>query len=208
MNALIAAAALIAVAAITPGPNNLVVMRAAVHSGLAGTLPAIAGIVAGGLAMLLLAMAGVGLLFAAEPRLYAVITYGGGAYLCWLGATLVQEGFVHRGKHLAAPARALPVSAVGMFGFQFLNPKSWVMVLTVTSAVRGGAPGARVLWVLVALFTVIPVLCLTLWFFLGVLMRTSPDRSRVRNRMDVVTGVLLVISALLLVLAPAEASLR
>jgi threonine/homoserine/homoserine lactone efflux protein len=208
MNALIAAAGLVTVAAITPGPNNLVVMRAAVHSGFMGALPAIAGVVAGGLAMLLLVMAGAGVLFAAEPRLYSLITYGGGAYLCWLGAVLVRDSFANPSGNIAIPARALPASAVGMFGFQFLNPKSWVMVLTVTSAVRGGARPAQVFLVLAVLFTVIPALCLTLWCSLGVLMRTSPDRPRVHRWLDTVMGVLLIISALLLILAPADASLR
>lgn len=199
MNALIGAVGLITLAAITPGPNNLVVMRAAVRSGFTGAMPAIAGIVAGGLAMLLLVMAGAGVLFAAEPHLYAVITYGGGAYLCWLGAVLVRDGFANPDRHVTTPARALPASVVGMFGFQFLNPKSWVMVLTVTAAVRGTGEGTQAFLVLATLFTVIPALCLTLWCAFGVLMRTYPDR-RVHRWLDTTMGVLLIMSALLLVL--------
>jgi threonine/homoserine/homoserine lactone efflux protein len=195
MNALIGAVGLITVAAITPGPNNLVVMRTAVHSGFAGALPAIAGIVAGGLAMLLLVVAGAGVLFAAEPRLYHLITYGGGAYLCWLGIVLLRDGLASPGRRTASPARALPVSGFGMFGFQFLNPKSWIMVLTVTSAVRVGNETAHVFLVLAALFTVIPALCLTLWCALGVLLRTYPAH----QWLDGLMGALLIISALLLV---------
>ena len=116
MDALIGVAGLVAVAAITPGPNNLVVMRTAAHSGFMGALPAIAGIVAGGLAMLLLVIAGVGVLFAAEPRLYSLITVGGGVYLCWLGVGLVKDSFADPAGHRATPARALPVGAVGRFG--------------------------------------------------------------------------------------------
>lgn len=204
MDALIGVAGLVAVAAITPGPNNLVVMRTAAHSGFMGTLPAIAGIVAGGLAMLLLVIAGVGVLFAAEPRLYSLITVGGGVYLCWLGVGLVKDSFVDPHGHRATPARALPIGAVGLFGFQFLNPKSWVMVLTVTSALRGGAQPPQVFLSLAAIFTVIPALCLALWCSLGVLMTTRPS---VRSWLDRVMGVLLVVSALLLVLAPANAPL-
>jgi threonine/homoserine/homoserine lactone efflux protein len=207
MNALIGAVGLITVAAITPGPNNLVVMRAAAHSGFAGTMPAIAGIVAGGLAMLLLVVTGVGVLFAAEPRLYPLITYGGGAYLCWLGIVLVRDALASPGRHMVSPPRTLPLSSFGMFGFQFLNPKSWIMVLTVTSAVRGGKEVPYVFLVLATLFTVIPALCLTLWGALGVLMRIYPDQPRAHQWLDGVMGVLLIISALLLVLAPADASL-
>ena len=204
---MIGAAGLIAVAAITPGPNNLVVMRAASHCGFMGALPAIAGILAGGLAMLLLVMAGADVVFAAEPRLYRGITVGGVMYLCWLGGSLLIGSFAKPGRHGATPTRALPAGAAGLFGFQFLNPKSWVMVLTVTSAVRGGAEASQVFLPLAALFTVIPALCLALWCALGVVMATCLDRPRVRSRLDRVMGLLLLVSALLLVLAPVDAAL-
>lgn len=199
---------LIAVAAITPGPNNLVVMRAAAHSGFTAALPAIGGILAGGLVMLVLVMAGAGVVFAAEPRLYTAIKVGGGMYLCWLGGSLVMDSFTTLGPHAAMPARALPAGAAGLFGFQFLNPKSWVMVLTVTAAVQGGTEASHGLLQgvlpLAALFTVIPAFCLALWSGLGALMTRWLDRPRFRNWVDRVMGFLLFVSALLLVLLPAN----
>lgn len=194
-------AGLIAVAAITPGPNNLVVMRVAAQAGFIGALPAIAGILVGGLVMLALAMVGAGALFAAEPRLYLVITVGGAGYLCWLGASLVMDSFARPDAHTATPA--LPTRAVALFGFQFLNPKSWVMVLTVAAAVQGAAEASQAWLPLAALFTVIPALCLALWSLLGVLMTTALARPRGRDWVDRVLGLLLIASALLLVLVPA-----
>ena len=64
MNPLLPAAALILVAAITPGPNNLVVMHAAAQRGLRAALPPITGIVLGSLALYAVALAG----GAKEPR--------------------------------------------------------------------------------------------------------------------------------------------
>lgn len=205
---MIGAAGLITVAAITPGPNNLIVMRAASHSGFMGALPAIVGILTGGLAMLLLVMAGAGVVFAAEPRLYSVITVGGGAYLCWLGASLVMGSFAKPGAHGVTQARALPAGAAALFSFQFLNPKSWVMVLTVTAAVQGGAEEpSQAFLPLAALFTVIPALCLTLWCALGVLTTTYFDRPRIRSWLDRVMGLLLFASALVLVFVPVDVPL-
>lgn len=198
---MIGVAGVIAVAAITPGPNNLVVMRAAAQAGFLGALPAIAGILAGGLVMLALAMAGAGVLFADEPRLYLVIAAGGGAYLCWLGTRLVMNSFAPPRTQAAPPA--LPAGAPALFAFQFFNPKSWVLVLTVTAAVQGGAEPTQAWWPLAALFTVIPALCLALWSLLGVAMMGSLGRLRVRGWIDRVLGLLLIASALLLVLVPA-----
>ena len=55
MQALIASATLVFAAAITPGPNNFLVLRIALENGVRAALPAIAGVVLGGLAMLALA---------------------------------------------------------------------------------------------------------------------------------------------------------
>lgn len=208
MNTLmIGVAGLMVVATITPGPNNLVVMRAAAHSGFIGALPAITGILAGGLAMLFLVMAGAGLVFAAEPRLYSVITVGGGVYLCWMGASLVMGSFAKPGANNTSPTSVLPAGAAALFGFQFLNPKSWVMVLTVTAAVQGGAESSQAFLPLAALFTVIPALCLALWCTLGVLMKTYLDRPRIRSWLDRVMGLLLFASALLLAFVPVDVPL-
>lgn len=193
---------LVSVAAITPGPNNLVVMRVAAHAGFAGALPAIGGILAGGLAMLFLVMAGAGVVFAAEPRLYPVITVCGGLYLGWLGGSLVIGSFARSDAQGAPPTPALPASAAGLFGFQFLNPKSWVMVLTVTAAVQRSSELSSALLPLATVFTVIPAFCLMFWSALGVLMTRWMGRRRVRNWVDRVMGLLLVVSALMLVLFP------
>lgn len=192
-------AGLIAVAAITPGPNNLVVMRTAAEAGFIAALPAIAGIVAGGLAMLALAMAGIGALFAHEPRLYPAVALAGGAYLCWLGARLVMDSFAP--ARTAPAATALPAGAKSLFAFQFVNPKGWVMVLTVTAAANGAGP-AHNSWWLAALFAGIPALCLALWSALGAAMTAAMDRAPVRNLLDRVLGVLLIASAVLLLFVP------
>lgn len=188
-------AGLIAVAAITPGPNNLVVMRAAAQAGFIGALPAIAGILAGGLVMLALAMTGAGVLFANEPRLYLAVAVGGGAYLCWLGARLVIGSFAAARSQADMPA--LPTGIAALFAFQFLNPKSWVMVLTVAATVQGTG-ATRAWWLPAILFTVIPALCLALWSLLGASMAGALQRPSVRDQVDRVLGLLLIASALLL----------
>lgn len=134
MSALMIGAGLIAIATITPGPNNLLVMRIAARSGFMSALPTMAGVVAGGLAMWALVMAGASVAFQAQPHLYTAITIAGGAYLCWMGARLIVETFAPSDRSQPVQTSVLPSSAVALFGFQFLNPKSWVLVLTVTGA--------------------------------------------------------------------------
>jgi threonine/homoserine/homoserine lactone efflux protein len=200
MNSLIGVAGLLVVAAITPGPNNLVVMRAAAHAGLRGALPAMGGVIAGGVVMLVLATTGAGVLFATERHMYELLSVGAAAYLCWLGVILIIHSFDAPGQLQQSRGGPLPAGFVGLFVFQFLNPKSWAMVLTVTRATRRSAAGLSDVLPVMALFVVIPALCLTLWSVLGTYMASGPRRARIGQLMDRVMGGLLIASALALAL--------
>ena len=208
MSALMIGAGLIAVATITPGPNNLLVMRIAARSGFMSALPAMAGVVAGGLAMWALVTAGASVAFQDQPRLYTVITIAGAAYLCWMGARPIVGTFAASGRSLPAETSVRPNSPMALFGFQFLNPKGWVLVLTVTAAVGNGAAPLQTSLMLAALFTVIPALCLALWCAMGILMMRYLDTHAARNWIDRLMGALLFVSALMLVLVPADMSHR
>jgi len=226
LDALIGAAGAIAAAALTPGPNNFVVMRTAARGGLAAALPAIAGVVLGSLALLALIVAGTGAAFDAVPHLRAALAIAGCLYLVYLGARLMRGGSDKGTEPAPAPVpeaqdaqaaqdaqdskptenlpasrettraadlhERLPAGVAGLFGFQFLNPKSWVLVLTATAATPAGWSGlARFGW-LAALFAIIPTLCLLLWAALG---KTTAAAG---TWLDRILGALLIASALLL----------
>jgi threonine/homoserine/homoserine lactone efflux protein len=248
MEALIGAAGAIAAAALTPGPNNFVVMRTAARGGLAAALPAIAGVVLGSLALLAVVVAGAGAAFEAVPHLRMALAIAGCLYLVYLGAQLLRGG--SRGGTERAPAPAaqaaqdgkpmenvqaaretrnaaesqerLPAGVAGLFGFQFLNPKSWVLVLTATAATPASWSALARFGQLAALFAVIPTVCLLLWATLGKATATaaaaatakhegpgtglareaggatSAGGGRAGQRLDRILGALLIVSAILL----------
>lgn len=197
MDQLLAAASLLGVAAITPGPNNLVVLRAAGHAGLRGALPAIVGIIGGGLLLLAITALGAGAAFAAYPPLRRAVGAIGAAYLVWLGLSLVAAGFAAKP---AAASPNLPAGTLGLVGFQFLNPKSWVLVLTVLAAMPATGPGDYLS--LVGLFTLIPAACLLLWAVLGAWLARWLPLPPVRRGVDIAMGALLVACAALLLIEP------
>lgn len=198
MNPLLVACGLLCVAAITPGPNNLVVLRAAGHAGLRGAMPAIVGIVCGGLLLLAVMALGAGAAFATHPPLRRWTGMIGAVYLVWLGVSLCAAGVAPR--HAAATSAALPAGILGLIGFQFLNPKSWVIVLTVLAAMP--ATGLRDYLPLAGLFVLIPTLCLLLWAALGAWLARWLVRPKVRRAVDIVMGALLVACAFLLLIEP------
>jgi threonine/homoserine/homoserine lactone efflux protein len=179
------------IAAITPGPNNLVVMRAAARNGWKAALHAMAGVIAGGLVLLVVVTAGAGSAFSAWPWLRGTIEAGGVLYLIWLGTRMI----VAAGRE--AGSMAIPDGLAGLFGFQFLNPKGWVMVLTVVAALPA-ADAAHALLYLAPLFVCIPAACLLLWAGLGGALAPHLTRPVVRQWTDRALGALLIMAALLL----------
>jgi threonine/homoserine/homoserine lactone efflux protein len=191
MNVAIGIGGLILIAAITPGPNNLIVLQLAGAHGLRSVLPAIAGIVAGGLVLIVLARLGLDAVTARYPRLAYALVAAGVVYLGALGLRLVYRSFVNAGAKLKAVAVA-PIGAPALFVLQFANPKAWVLVLTVSAAARAAGTA---LWVLPLLFAVISSASLLAWAVLGRAAERILRGELARARFDRVMGALLVGSA-------------
>ncbi len=211
-------AALVGISAITPGPNNVAIMAAAAHRGFRGALPAIAGVVAGSLVMVLLTAAGVGAILASAPAVTALIAIVGCAYLGWLGLRMI--GVARGGARGAASGVASGVARsvarsvadadrpdttadvrsgfAGLFLFQFLNPKGWTMVLTAVATAQSiEASIAGTAWLL-GIFLIVPVACLSLWALSGAILSRQLARPEFRRRFDRFMGATLVLCALLL----------
>ena len=176
MEALIGAAGAIAAAALTPGPNNFVVMRTAARGGIAAALPAIGGVVLGSLVLLGVVVAGAGTAFEAVPHLRMALAIAGCLYLVYLGAQLLLGT-----RNAAESQERLPAGVAGLFGFQFLNPKSWVLVLTATAATPASWSALARFGQLAALFAVIPTVCLLLWAALGRRLRQRRRQPSTRD---------------------------
>jgi threonine/homoserine/homoserine lactone efflux protein len=193
VNELTPLALLLLAGAMTPGPNNLVVWREAGRGGLRAALPAIAGIVAGSLLLVLLAVAGVAVLLVGHPAWRLALSVGGALYLAWLGLALLRRAFGRTAAALDAPGA--PAGFVGLTAFQFLNPKSWVLVLAATGSIPAGELLARLPWLL-ALFGVIPLGCLLLWAAFGAALAGMLSRPTPRRWADGVMALLILLCAI------------
>ncbi len=207
MDPLVAVAGFVAVAAITPGPNNFIVMTAAGRGGFPAALPAMAGVVAGGLGLLVVIWSGAGAAFAAVPQLRLVLVAAGALYLAWLGAVLIWRargsgtGLDQPAGHRRAGGGGLPSTMLGVAAFQFMNPKGWVLVATAAAALSAGGTGLAALATLAALLIAIPSVCLILWAGAGAAIAGWLGRPAARRRFDRAMGALLIASAALLLLA-------
>ena len=192
MTSFLAVLTIVFVAAVTPGPNNFIVMSASLRGGATAALPAIAGVIVGSIALLVLVWAGAGTLFEMIPEIQSVLRIAGAAYLIWLGFCLVRKA---NGPGDSEDDRALPETTWGVAGFQLLNPKSWVLVITAVSAVGGSLDSMLSLAVT---FVAVMGLCLTAWSVAGQLVARWLVDWQFRRTFDTVMGVLLMGSAAML----------
>jgi len=197
MESFLAVAGLIAVGAVTPGPNNFIVLRTAALRGIVGALPAVAGVVLGGLGLLGVAAAGGAVVFSTVPGFRRALALGGCLYLGWLGLRLIAGSF--RSRSNEGDTAWLPAGILGLAGFQFLNPKSWVLVFTAVAAMP--APTTLGFLQLAALFLLIPAVCLLLWSWCGALMMRALANARVSAWFDRAMGGTLAASAAALFLS-------
>ncbi len=116
-------------AAFTPGPNNIMLTASGANFGFLRTLPHMSGI-CGGFALLMVVIAsGLGVVFESHPQMQTVLKILGSLYLfffAWKIATAGRTGRVSR--------RAAPFTFVQAAGFQFVNPKGWLMAMSAMSA--------------------------------------------------------------------------
>jgi threonine/homoserine/homoserine lactone efflux protein len=187
MSAFIPVIGMLVAAAITPGPNNMIVMEAGTR-GLVAASAAMLGVLTGSLMVLILVWWGVGAVIDAFPPLKLAVSIGGGTYLAWLGVSLWQR----REENAAdPPRRMLPSSALAVAAFQLLNPKAWMLVITAASVMpRSGS--VVTLGILIALVT---GMCLTLWAFAGAAAARMLERPAARQTFDRIMGSVLAVSA-------------
>lgn len=185
---------LVFVAAVTPGPNNFVVLRLGARGGFLAALPAICAIVTGSVALVACAHAGVGVVLSTAPHLRAVIAIVGATYLVWLGVSIASSRGNARPPSAGPESKSQVRAVLWLFVFQFLNPKGWVMVLTATAAAAESD-----FWDLAIVFSLVPAACLAVWTALGAALSRALARTTPAMWFDRAMGATLVASAIALV---------
>jgi threonine/homoserine/homoserine lactone efflux protein len=197
VNTFAAVAGIATVAAITPGPNNFIVLGAAARGGFTAALAPILGVIAGFLAMLGLMWSGAAAVVRSAPWVLQLATVLGASYLVGLGLMMAWRAG-RESPQQAAGGRASS-SWLSVFAFQFANPKAWVMVMTITSAVSSGGGPHNHFVELSAFLAAILGACLAVWAAAGAALTRVLERPALRVWFDRVMGAGLAGSAVMLI---------
>ncbi len=183
------------VAAITPGPSNLILTSTGAAVGVLRGLPALLGQVVGMGLMLFLIAFGLGSLVFASPLIIQVLRWCGIAFLLWLAWKIATAG------HSEATADRVRVGFMGAAAFQWVNPKSWLICIgaigTYFQAGEGNAVGQAV--TLAVLFIVAALPSCFLWLAAGAGMQRLLRGERAARIFNVTMGALLAGSILLFI---------
>ncbi|WP_347331677.1 LysE family translocator [Marinimicrobium locisalis] len=127
-----------------PGPNNLMLMASGVNFGVRRSIPHITGIVLGCQALLVAMTVGLGQLLVIYPRAELALKVLSVLFLSYVAVLLWRAG----GRTAQRRAEARPMSVWEAAVFQWVNPKAWMMCLTLVAALGQTAlSDGSLLWV-------------------------------------------------------------
>ncbi len=183
------------VAAVTPGPSNIMVTAAGANAGMLRGLPCLFGVATGMGLMMFLVPLGLGSLVLGHPLVLKALNWGGAAFLLWLAWKIATS------TGLESSSEHRPIGYLKAAAFQWVNPKSWLVSASAAGtflSAGAGSPVAQSVY-LGGLFFLAALPSCFVWLAFGATIQRvlrSPRRLRVFN---IAMGALLAASIVLIV---------
>jgi threonine/homoserine/homoserine lactone efflux protein len=184
------------VAAVTPGPSNIMLTAAGAQSGILRGLPCLFGVATGMGLMMFFVPLGLGSLVSRYPVLLKVLNWGGAAVLLWLSWKIATS----KGDVEAIPGRQ-SVGYTDAVIFQWVNPKSWLVSVSAAGTFLSGAAGSPVLQAvsLGGLFLLAALPSCFVWLAFGAGIQRVLHGQRRRRIFNITMGAMLALSIVLIV---------
>ncbi len=184
------------VAAVTPGPSNIMLTAAGAQTGVLGGLPCLLGVTTGMGVMMFVVPLGLGSLVLERPLVLAALHWGGGAFLLWLSWKIATSA----GRIDPAEDRD-PVGYLGAAIFQWVNPKSWLVTASAAGTFLSASGGSPIVQAasLAGLFVLAALPSCFVWLAFGAVVQRLLHSPRRRRIFDVAMGALLALSVVLIV---------
>ncbi|WP_127957256.1 LysE family translocator [Serratia microhaemolytica] len=184
------------VAAITPGPNNMLLTTSAAHFGFIRSGWLMIGIMLGMQSILLLVALGIGGLLLLYPMLHLFLKIAGSLYLLWLAWKVATASYQ---TLQAGNTPRQPMRCYQGWLLQFLNPKAWLMALGAVSSFT--LPGEAYLSSIVAIAVAMLLVNLVagmIWLAFGSLIGRLLASRRAWRVFNLTMGLLTAVSVLLI----------
>jgi len=177
------------VAAVTPGPNNIMLASSGLTYGFRRTVPHMLGIIGGFMVMLLLVGLGLGALFQQQPGLHSGLQLVCMAYLLYLAWQIAMAQPVS-----TQSGSARPLSFLQAAGFQWVNPKAWAFTMSMVAVYVPSIDFFLNLCVAVLICGLTTSPAVLIWTLFGVALRRFLQQPSAVRRFNVAMALLLVTS--------------
>lgn len=175
------------VMAITPGPNNVMLMTSGVNFGFSRSMPHLWGVTVGFGAMAALVGLGLAGVFAAVPGLFVVLKWAGALYLVILAAKIARSSAAEE-----TGSRGRPLTFLQAAGFQWINPKAWIVVISACATYAVPSHYAFSIMVVALVLTVTTMPCMAIWMLFGSALRRTLRHPRLLRLFNYTMAALLI----------------
>ena len=179
------------ISAITPGPNNIMIMSSGLNYGIRSSVPHLLGIILGFPILMLGISFGAGILFTQLPILHTIIKAVGIIYLVFL-AWKIANSSVEGDNIKSAPLTFLQAAM-----FQWVNPKAWVMALSAFAAFT--SPNSNFVietFIIIAVFAIFTLPSVSIWLFFGQWLQRWLKQPKLQKLFNWTMALLLIFSLL------------
>jgi threonine/homoserine/homoserine lactone efflux protein len=184
-----------AVAAVTPGPSNVMLAAAGANAGIVKGMSALLGVAIGMGLMMFVVPFGLGSVVLASPLVLTALHWCGAAFLLWLAYKIASA------SHGEATPGANPVGFTRAAIFQWVNPKSWLVSVSAAGTFLHAGAGSPFTQsaLLGGLFFLVALPCCFVWLVFGATAQRLFHSQRSLRIFNFVMGVLLALSVVLII---------
>jgi threonine/homoserine/homoserine lactone efflux protein len=178
------------VAAVTPGPSNVMLTAAGANGGVVRGLPCLVGVTAGMGLMMFVVPLGLGSLILTNPLVIKALNWAGAAFLLWLSWKIATS------RRMDSLPDSRPVGFIGAAVFQWVNPKSWLVTASAAGAFLHAGAGIPVLQsaLLGGLFFLVALPSCFVWLAFGATAQRLLQTPRRLRAFNITMGILLALS--------------
>jgi threonine/homoserine/homoserine lactone efflux protein len=182
------------VAAITPGPSNIILASTGAAVGVRRGIPCLVGVAAGMGFMMFVVALGLGSLVLEHPFILTALKWCGVGFLLWLAWKIATAGHGH-----AMESR----QAIGFWkaaAFQWVNPKSWLVSASAVAAYLHADAGALAQSVAFGLlFVLVALPSCSVWLAFGASLQQFLLTDKAVRGFNIAMGTILAASLVLFI---------
>lgn len=175
-------------AAITPGPNNVMLMSSGLNYGVRKSLPHLLGICLGFPVMVLLIGVGLGSIFERFPITHSIIQIFGILYLLYLAWIIATTK-----PHDIHTEKSKPFSFWQAALFQWINPKAWIMATgAIATYTTLNANIYQQIGIIALIFLITAFPSAATWLFFGANLKRFLQSPKHQKTFNIAMALLLV----------------